>query len=38
MRDSYVRGMRALYWACIWIAGLAIVVMTAVIPWGVYTR
>lgn len=38
MRDFYVRGMRALYWACIWIAGLAIVVMTAVIPWGVYTR
>jgi len=38
MRDSYVRSMRALYQACIWISGLAIVVMTLVIPWGVYTR
>jgi TRAP-type C4-dicarboxylate transport system permease small subunit len=38
MRDSYARGMRALYWACVWIAGIAIVVMTLVIPWGVFTR
>ncbi len=38
MRDAYARGMRALYWACVWIAGISIVVMTLVIPWGVFTR
>ncbi len=38
MRNSYARGMRALYRACIWVAGIAIIVMTMVIPWGVYTR
>src|SRR5438045_2643236 len=38
MRGAYARGMRALYWACIWIAGASIVVMTLVIPWGVFTR
>jgi TRAP-type C4-dicarboxylate transport system permease small subunit len=38
MRESYARGMRALYWACVWIAGASIVVMTLVIPWGVFTR
>src|SRR5258705_3587712 len=38
MRDAYTRGMRALYWACIWIAGISVVVMTLIIPWGVYTR
>lgn len=38
MLAAYLRGMRALYWACIWIAGISIVVMTVIIPWGVYTR
>lgn len=30
--------MEALYLACIWIAGVALAVMTIVIPWGVYAR
>ncbi|MEP7069954.1 MAG: TRAP transporter small permease [Usitatibacter sp.] len=30
--------MARLYRASIWIAGIAIVVMTLVIPWGVFTR
>jgi TRAP-type C4-dicarboxylate transport system permease small subunit len=30
--------MAALYWACVWVAGLSIVGMTIVIPWGVFTR
>jgi TRAP-type C4-dicarboxylate transport system permease small subunit len=38
MLATYVRWMDALYLACIWIAGAALVVMTVVIPWGVYTR
>jgi len=38
MIDRYVRWMDALYLACIWLAGFALVVMTIVIPWGVYAR
>ena len=38
MRLLYARGMRYAYWACIWIAGLSMAVMTLVIPWGVFTR
>ncbi len=38
MIDRYVRWMDALYLACIWLSGFALVVMTIVIPWGVYTR
>jgi TRAP-type C4-dicarboxylate transport system permease small subunit len=38
MRARYARWMATLYWACIWVAGLAIVGMTLVIPWGVFTR
>jgi len=38
MRDAFARSMIGLYWACIWLAGLAIVVITLIIPWGVYTR
>jgi len=38
MLDRYVRWMDALYLACIWISGVALVVMTLIIPWGVYTR
>ena len=38
MLDRYVRWMDALYLACIWISGIALVVMTLIIPWGVYTR
>jgi TRAP-type C4-dicarboxylate transport system permease small subunit len=38
MRHRYARGMARLYWFCIWLAGIAMVVMTLVIPWGVYAR
>src|SRR5207248_1166974 len=32
------RAMDALYWACALIAGSALVVISLVVPWGVYTR
>lgn len=38
MIERYVRWMDALYRACIWLAGFSLVVMTVIIPWGVYTR
>ncbi len=34
----YVRLMDQLYLACIWLAGLAIFLMSLIIPWGVFTR
>jgi TRAP-type C4-dicarboxylate transport system permease small subunit len=30
--------MDTLYGLCVWIAGTALVLISAVIPWGVYTR
>lgn len=38
MLAAYLRSMEWLYLACIWIAGIALAVMTIVIPWGVYAR
>jgi len=38
MIARYVRWMDALYVACIWVAGFSLVVMTIIIPWGVYAR
>jgi len=38
MKAAYRRAMEALYLACMILSGLAIAVMTIVIPWGVYTR
>jgi len=32
------KAMDALYFACVLIAGTALVLISAVIPWGVYTR
>ena len=34
----YFRAMDALSQACLFIAGLALVVITLIIPWGVFTR
>lgn len=34
----YVRAMDALYLVCVTIAGVALVLISAVIPWAVYTR
>lgn len=36
--EMYVRAMDWVYRLCIWIAGISIVIMSAVIPWGVYAR
>jgi TRAP-type C4-dicarboxylate transport system permease small subunit len=30
--------MIGLYWVCVWIAGLSIIGMSLIIPWGVFTR
>jgi TRAP-type C4-dicarboxylate transport system permease small subunit len=38
MLRRYVRAMDALYLACVAVAGAAIVVMTVVIPYGVFMR
>ncbi|WP_173894018.1 TRAP transporter small permease [Uliginosibacterium sp. TH139] len=38
MKDTYCKAMDAVYWLCIWIAGLAMVVMTLVIPVQVVAR
>ena len=38
MRGKYVRAMDVLYLASIWISGLALIVMTIVIPIGIFNR
>ena len=38
MKSLYVAAMDRLYLACIWTAGLAIVCMSLIIPWGVFSR
>ena len=35
---AYVRWMDRLYLAAMWSAGVAIVLMSLIIPWGVFTR
>jgi TRAP-type C4-dicarboxylate transport system permease small subunit len=35
---SFRKAMDALYFVCVMIAGTALVLISAVIPWGVYTR
>lgn len=38
MKEAYCKAMDKIYWLCIWIAGLAMVVMTLVIPVQVVAR
>jgi len=38
MRDRYVRAMDGLYVGCVGIAGLTLLLITLIIPWGVFTR
>ncbi len=38
MRAGYARAMDALYVVCIALAGVSLVLITLIIPWGVYTR
>jgi TRAP-type C4-dicarboxylate transport system permease small subunit len=30
--------MDALYWLCVFVAGMSLVLISVVVPWGVYTR
>lgn len=38
MPIAYRRLMDACYIACIWIAGISMIIMTLIIPYGVFTR
>ncbi len=38
MKQQYVAAMDRLYLASIWFAGIAITLMSLIIPWGVFTR
>src|SRR5713226_2412287 len=38
MALSYRKAMDLLYWICAWLAGVSLVLISAVIPWAVYTR
>jgi TRAP-type C4-dicarboxylate transport system permease small subunit len=38
MSGAYRKAMNILYWSCAWIAGVALVLISAVIPWAVFTR
>ena len=36
--NTFRRAMDAVYWACAGIAGSALVIISVIVPWGVYTR
>ncbi len=38
MKALYIRAMDALHRACLFLAGTCLVVITLIIPWGVFTR
>ncbi|NQD91791.1 TRAP transporter small permease [Pseudomonas sp. CrR25] len=38
MKNMLLRVNDVIYQACIWVAGLAIVVMALIIPWGIFAR
>jgi TRAP-type C4-dicarboxylate transport system permease small subunit len=38
MQASYVAAMEALHRICMFVAGVCLVVITLIIPWGVFTR
>jgi TRAP-type C4-dicarboxylate transport system permease small subunit len=38
MKAQYIRAMDALNHACLFVAGACLVVITVIIPWGVFTR
>jgi TRAP-type C4-dicarboxylate transport system permease small subunit len=38
MKAQYIRLMNWIHWLCMVIAGCCLVVITLVIPWGVFTR
>jgi TRAP-type C4-dicarboxylate transport system permease small subunit len=38
MKAQYVRAMELINRACLFVAGLCLVIITLIIPWGVFTR
>jgi TRAP-type C4-dicarboxylate transport system permease small subunit len=38
MAHPFIRLMDRVYLACIWVAGLSILAMALIIPWGVFSR
>jgi TRAP-type C4-dicarboxylate transport system permease small subunit len=38
MKAHYIRAMDAIHRACLFIAGSCLVIITLIIPWGVFTR
>lgn len=38
MNESIHRALDKVYLACIWISGIAILLMSLIIPWGIYAR
>jgi TRAP-type C4-dicarboxylate transport system permease small subunit len=38
MAETFHRFNDQVYLACIWLSGIAIVVMSLIIPWGIFTR
>jgi TRAP-type C4-dicarboxylate transport system permease small subunit len=38
MQETLRRALDAVYLACIWAAGACIVLMSLIIPWGIFTR
>src|SRR4051812_36438302 len=38
MQSVFRRAMDALYLLCVFVAGTALVLISAVVPWGVFTR
>ena len=38
MKAHYTRAMEALHRACLFVAGACLVIITIIIPWGVFTR
>ena len=38
MTEKFHRLMDAVYLACIWISGISILLMSLIIPWGIFAR
>ena len=38
MKQNFLRFNDGLYLACIWVSGFSILVMSLIIPWGIFTR
>ena len=38
MNEAFHRACDVAYRTCIWVSGLSILVMTLIIPWGIFTR